>query len=108
MAQRPAPFSHGTALGDYALVAARRAGIERTPFTLVLAGGVLRHPSVLLTEALVACVRSAASGVRPVASRFEPAVGALFIALEDAGITIDEPLLARLAPTLPRGTFFAT
>jgi N-acetylglucosamine kinase-like BadF-type ATPase len=100
--------THGGMLGDYALAAARQVGIEQTPFTLVLAGGVLRHPSQLLDEALIARVWSAAPSARVVASRFEPAVGALFLALEAAGVAIDEPLLARLAPTLPYGTFFAT
>jgi hypothetical protein len=99
---------HGAALGDYALVAARRVGIERNPFALVLAGGVLRHPTPLLREALIARVQSVAPGAKPLVSRFEPAVGALFLALETAGIAIDEPLRARLAATLPSAAFFAT
>ena len=99
---------HGSALGDYALVAARRVGIAATPFALVLAGGVLRHTSSLLREALIARVQAAAPGVRPLVSRFEPAVGALFLALEAAGIAIDQPLRARLASTLPPAEFFAT
>ena len=100
--------AHGAALGDYALAAARQVGIEGTPFTLVLAGGVLRHPSHLLREALVARVRTVSPDVRPINSRFEPAAGALFLALEAAGVPIDEPLLARLAPTLPPAAFFET
>jgi N-acetylglucosamine kinase-like BadF-type ATPase len=99
---------HGASIGDYALAAARQVGIAEAPFTLVLAGGVLRHPSPLLSQALVARVRAESPQVRPVVSRFEPAVGALFLALEAAGVTIDEPLLARLAPTLPPAEFFAT
>jgi hypothetical protein len=43
-----------------------------------------------------------------VESRFEPAVGAAFLALELAGVAIDAPLLARLTPTLPPATFFET
>ena len=99
---------HGAALGDYALVAARHVGISATPFTLVLAGGVLRHPSSLLREALIARVQAAAPGARPRVSRFEPAVGALFLALEAAGIAIDQLRRARLASTLPPAAFFAT
>ena len=99
---------HGAALGDYALAAARRVGIEATPFTLVLAGGVLRHPSRLLRNAIVARVRRTAPGVRPVMSRYEPAVGALFLALEAAGVPIDQHLLARLVPTLPPPSLYAT
>ena len=46
-------LAHGAALGDYALVAARRVEIERTPFTLVLAGGVVRVLGPLLLPALM-------------------------------------------------------
>jgi len=98
----------GRAMGDYALAAARQVGLLGTPFTLVLAGGVLRHPARLLAETLTARVREAAPDVQVVDSRFEPAVGALFLALDAAGVAIDQPLLARLAPTLPPPAFFAT
>jgi N-acetylglucosamine kinase-like BadF-type ATPase len=98
----------GQALGDYALAAARQVGLVGTPFTLVLAGGVLRHPARLLAETLAARVRVAEPDVRVVDSRFEPAVGALFLALDAAGVTIDEPLLARLTATLPPAALFAT
>jgi N-acetylglucosamine kinase-like BadF-type ATPase len=99
---------HGSALGDYALAAARRVGIERRPFTLVLAGGVLRHPAPLLGAALVARVRTASPEVRVVNSRFEPAVGALLLALEAAGVAVDDQLIARMLPTLPPASLFAT
>jgi N-acetylglucosamine kinase-like BadF-type ATPase len=99
---------HGQALGDYALVAARQVGILDVPFTLVLAGGVLRHSTRLLAETLTERVRAAAPDVHVVDSRFEPVVGALFLALELAGVPIDMSLLARLTPTLPAAVFFAT
>ena len=100
--------AHGAALGDYALVAARRVGLENGPFTLVLAGGVLRHPSGVLPQALVERVRAGAPGVRPVISRFEPVVGAVLLALEDAGVNVDAALLDRLAATLPPAALFET
>jgi N-acetylglucosamine kinase-like BadF-type ATPase len=99
---------HGSALGDYALVAARRVGIEHTQFTMVMAGGVLRHPSPVLRTALVERVRTAAPGVQPVMSRFEPVAGAVLLALEAAGVTIDAPLLDRMAASLPPAPLFAT
>jgi N-acetylglucosamine kinase-like BadF-type ATPase len=99
---------HGTALGDYALVAARQVGIERTPFTLVLAGGVLRHPSRLLHESMIARVRTVAPDVRAVNSRFEPVVGALLLAYDAAGIPTGEALLAQLSASLPPAALFAT
>jgi N-acetylglucosamine kinase-like BadF-type ATPase len=99
---------HGQALGDYGLAAARQVGILGSPFTLVLAGGVLRHPARLLTESLLSRVQAVAPDVQVVESRFEPAVGALFLALEQAGVAIDTPLLGRLVPSLPPAAFFAT
>jgi N-acetylglucosamine kinase-like BadF-type ATPase len=99
---------HGAALGDYALAAARRVGIEGTAFPLVLTGGVFRHPSPLLTEAIVARVRTTSPSALLMQSRFEPAIGALFLALENAGIPVDEPLLARMLPTMPPASLFAT
>jgi N-acetylglucosamine kinase-like BadF-type ATPase len=98
----------GQAMGDYALAGARQVGLLAAPFTLVLAGGVLRHPARLLAETVIARVRQAAPDVLVVDSRFEPAVGALFLALDAASVAIDEPLLARMAPTLPPPAFFAT
>jgi N-acetylglucosamine kinase-like BadF-type ATPase len=98
----------GRMLGDYALAGARQVGLVDVPFTLVLAGGVLRHPARLLAETLIERVRAAAPHVQVVESRFEPAVGALFLALELAGVAIDTPLLGRMTPTLPPAAFFAT
>lgn len=99
---------HGAALGEYALVAARQVGLEHTNFILVMAGGVLRHPSPLLKTALVERVRADVPGVRPVMSPFEPVVGAVLLALEAAGVRPDAALLARLSATLPPAALFAT
>ena len=99
---------HGEALGDYALAAARRVGILDLPFTLALAGGVLRHPNTLLPVSLVARVQAECPQARPVISPFEPAVGALFLALEAAGVEVDEQVLARVTATLPDATLFET
>lgn len=99
---------HGRALGEYAKVAARKVGIEGTPFPLVLAGGVFRHHSTLLPNAIIERVQTTSPGVRPTRSRFEPVIGALFAALEAGGATIDDALLARLVPTIPSPELFAT
>ena len=101
-------LSHGQALGDYAITAARKVGLLGLPFTLVLTGGVLRHPSPLLREALVERVREVDPGVRAIQSRFEPAAGAVLLALDLLGIDTDAALLDRLEATLPDATFFAT
>lgn len=99
---------HGWVLGQYALVAARKVGIEGTPFTLVLGGGVFRHPSTVLADAIVESVRTTSPDVQPTRYRFEPIIGVLFSALELARITIDDVLLEKLIPTIPVATLFMT
>ncbi|GCE13863.1 N-acetylglucosamine kinase [Tengunoibacter tsumagoiensis] len=99
---------HGQLLGDYALVAARKVHLLNTPFTLMLAGGVLRHPSSLLADALIERVHQKAPEATVKSPRFEPVIGVLFSALEAAGISIDAPLIQRLEPTIPAQPFFHT
>jgi N-acetylglucosamine kinase-like BadF-type ATPase len=98
----------GAMLGDYALAAARRVGIEGKPFPLVLTGGVLRHPSPLLAEALIARVHTTSPEAQPCRSRFEPAIGALLLALEASGVGVNEAVLAAITRTMPPMSFFDT
>lgn len=107
-AARRIMVSHGKSLGDYAIVAARKVGLLDQRFTLALTGGVLRHPSPFLRNALVERVREAASGVQAIQSRFEPAAGALFLALALIHVDTDAALLERVEATLPGAAFFAT
>ena len=100
--------AHGAALGDYALLAARQVGLERAPFHLVLSGGVLRHPTHLLREALIARVAASVPGVQPVAACLEPAAGAILLALDAAGVNADAALRQRLAASLPEAALFST
>lgn len=101
-------ISHGKALGDYAVAAARKVGLLEETFPLVLTGGVLRHPSPFLRDALVGRVREAVPGVTPIQSRFEPAAGAVLLALDLLLIETDNYLLQCLERTLPGIDFFAT
>src|SRR5205085_4563152 len=87
---------HGRALGDYAAAGARQVGIEGTPFALVLAGGVLRHPSTALPDAIIERVCTTSPAVRPTRCRFEPIIGVLFAALEAAQVPVDEAVLEKL------------
>ena len=105
---REIAISHGKALGEYVIVAARKVGLLETPFTLVLTGGVLRHPSPFLREALVTRVQDVTPGVRAIQSRFEPAVGAVLLALELVRIDTNAALLEHLEATVPDAAFFAT
>jgi hypothetical protein len=90
------------------LAAARRVGIEGKPFPLVLTGGVLRHPSPLLAEALIARVHTTSPEAQPCRSRFEPAIGALLLALEASGVGVNEAVLAAITRTMPPMSFFDT
>jgi N-acetylglucosamine kinase-like BadF-type ATPase len=101
-------ISHGKALGDYAIVAARQVGLLDMPFTLVLTGGVLRHPSPYLRDSLIERVREAAPRMQPIQSQFEPAAGAILLALDMMRIETDTALLEQLEKTLPGIAFFAT
>lgn len=89
---------HGTGLGLFASAAARKVGIGSEPFRLALTGGLLRHPGSVLPDAIVAAVRERHPAVERVAPRFEPAVGALLLALDPAP---GSETLERVAGSLP-------
>jgi N-acetylglucosamine kinase-like BadF-type ATPase len=75
----------------YLRVAARKSGLgEPTPITL--SGGVMRHPSSLLVDALA----EALPGSELLRARREPAHGALLAALDEGGapaVLLDDSLL---------------
>ena len=99
---------HGQALGDYAAVAARRVGLAQTTFSLVLAGGVFRHPTLLLADALGGRVREIAPGVQVQRPQLEPIIGVLFTAFDLAGISIGPSLRKQMLDTQPDAAFFET
>lgn len=98
----------GVTLGDYAGVAAAKVGLGDAPFPLVLAGGVLRHPSLALQNAIVARVQAKLPHAQPQVARFEPVVGALLLALEAAPGQVQPTIYEKLAAELPQADFFAT
>jgi N-acetylglucosamine kinase-like BadF-type ATPase len=99
---------HGTTMGEYVLVAARKVGLNALPFHLVLAGGVFRHDCNLLIEAVLAHIRAGAPAVRPRHSPFEPVVGALLLAFDALELPVDAARLAYIAATLPEAELFLT
>lgn len=99
---------HGDTLGDYALAAARRVGLQYGGFDLVLAGGVFRHPSPLHADHVVARVREASPLAREIRGGPEPAVGALLLAFEAAGLEANEGCLSLVKRSLPPPAFFET
>ncbi len=99
--------AHGASLGDYALVAARKVGLHGD-YLLTTSGGVMRHPSPILREALLARVREVHPQVRWQASHHEPVFGALLLALERAGVTADQTVFQRLEESCPDESLFLT
>jgi N-acetylglucosamine kinase-like BadF-type ATPase len=96
---------HGARLGDIAVAAARKVGIVDTAYPLVLAGGVFRHPSKTLENAIVERVLLESPLIRPVRSLHEPIVGVLVEALAVAGVTTDQSHFARVYSSLPEGSW---
>jgi N-acetylglucosamine kinase-like BadF-type ATPase len=91
----------GRGLGRFARVAARQVELDPSGQPLVLAGGVLRHRSPVLADAIAAEIPDA---VRTPAE-FEPAVGALLLAFDELGI---EPDLDKLRASLPDAALYHT
>ena len=98
---------HAEALGEYAVVAARKVGLEDEPFPLVLTGGVMRHPGPLLKDGIVRRVRRDLPGAIYQKSDLEPVGGAVCIALGALG-HYDTKARATLRETLPRAHFYMT
>jgi N-acetylglucosamine kinase-like BadF-type ATPase len=94
--------AQGAKLGDYARAGARIVGLEGRPYPLVLLGGVLRGAGAeLLVGEITARLPD---GVRA-ETAFEPAAGALLLALDAAGGAVDE---SRLSETFPGPALFTT
>jgi N-acetylglucosamine kinase-like BadF-type ATPase len=100
--------AHGRDLGRMAVAAARRVGIDAEPFTLALAGGVLRHGGRVLPDALAAVVHEAAPAAVVIRPALEPAAGALLLAFDAAGIPVTRAVDARLRETMPPAELFDT
>jgi len=82
----------GRHLGDQAAVSAARVGLPLAGTTVVLAGGVLRHPSKLLADAVMTRLAGAVA-VRP---GIPPIAGAVLLAVDRAGAMPEAELAIRL------------
>jgi N-acetylglucosamine kinase-like BadF-type ATPase len=99
---------HGQALGRVAAAAARRVDLAGAAFAVAFTGGVSKVPGAdaLLTPAFDALAHEAPGAARTPA-RFEPALGALLIALSDHG-TVSPSILARLSASAPPVSLYAS
>jgi N-acetylglucosamine kinase-like BadF-type ATPase len=91
----------GTALGESAALVARRLGMDRTAFELVMAGGLFRGGSRLLETTLTGALHRVAPLARPVLLACKPVVGAVLEALELAGAGTGPAVRERLVASFP-------
>lgn len=91
-----------------AAMAARSVGLENVPFRLVLSGGVLRHPSQLLSDAICRHVSDEIPGANICRGGPEPVIGAVMMARDTLGLPPDEAVQARLEQETPGSWLFAT
>lgn len=97
---------HGLALAEYAVVAAHKVGLAVGP--VILNGGVFQHRGSRLTDAIARHLAGALPWAGVQRSTQQPAVGALLLALEAAGVEIDGGVQRAVAGSLPAASFFAT
>ncbi|MGH2615973.1 MAG: N-acetylglucosamine kinase [Thermomicrobiales bacterium] len=86
---------------DAALAAAAAVGLREHPVRLVLNGGVLRHPSRILEEAIRTKVEAAAPAVETVHDPPEPVIGAVLLAMDVIEAKDGPAVVDRLVATLP-------
>lgn len=99
---------HGLRLAEYVLAAARKVRLDGTAFPLVLNGGIFRHPGQGLVNAIISQLAPVCPDVKPIRSRHEPAVGALLLALESAGVDISAAVMRQVEGSLPSRDLFHT
>jgi N-acetylglucosamine kinase-like BadF-type ATPase len=91
-----------------AAMAARSVGLDDEPFRLVLSGGVLRHPSQLLSKAICRHVATEMPQAVVCSGGPEPVIGAVMMARDALGLAPDEEVQARLERETPGSWLFAT
>jgi len=91
----------GTEVGVTANALLKRLSLERTDAEVVLGGSVFKGKGDLLIDSASQVIHQVAPRAQIVRPRFEPAVGALLLALESAGLPVTPQRLARLSSSLP-------
>jgi N-acetylglucosamine kinase-like BadF-type ATPase len=87
----------GDSLGRSAAAVVRRLEMQDDEFEIVLSGGMLRGASESVRSALEEVLRPAAPHATFVRLRTAPVVGAVLLAMEAAGLSVDPELHERLA-----------
>jgi N-acetylglucosamine kinase-like BadF-type ATPase len=90
----------GVHLADAALAVLAALGYDEVGMTIYTTGGVFAAGEYILSSFRERLRRESPLS-RVSAARFTPAVGALLLALEMAGVPLDAPLLSRIESSLP-------
>jgi N-acetylglucosamine kinase-like BadF-type ATPase len=80
----------GRELGKNANLVAAHLGLAGSAFELVLAGGLFRSATRILVDPLVATVRTVSPDVDPIRLVRPPVVGAVLLAFELAGVSVED------------------
>ncbi|HIC89748.1 MAG TPA: ATPase [Anaerolineae bacterium] len=91
----------GEEVGTTANAILRRLGLEATDVEVVLSGSVFKGEGPLLLDTVTQVVHRVAPRARIKRPMFEPVVGAALLALESAGVEVDEAVYATLQVTAP-------
>jgi len=86
----------GEEIGISVGAVARRLGLEKTDTEVVLGGGVFKSRSALLIETSTRKIREFIPQAQIVLLEAEPASGAVFLALESAGVEVTEDVRAKV------------
>ena len=91
----------GVEAGTCANAMMRKLDLTGEEIDIVLAGSVFKGKGDLLFDTIRETVRPVNPRAAITLPRFEPVVGALFAALEDAGVMVDANVLSNVERTLP-------
>ena len=91
----------GTEVGTTANAIIKRLGLETTDVEVVLGGSVFKGKGPLLIDTVTQVVHRAAPQATIVLPDFEPAVGAVFLALESLGGEVNQAVYANARASLP-------
>ena len=92
----------GTEVGVTARTIIRRLSLQDEDVEVVLAGGVFKARGPLLIDTVQAAVHEVAPRAAIVLPKFEPVVGALFLALETVGVGVTGSVTENIRTTLPQ------
>ena len=92
---------YGEEAGISANAIIRRLGLEKEEFEVVLAGSVFKGKGSLMLDTARDIILAVAPKAKVITPRYEPVVGALMLALEEAGVAIEGDVQRRLHASVP-------